>query len=647
VSTVYRPVPTPAKWQEIEEALSGYWEQDRWRILDPAFDEFRPQKWPYSSKIIDYSSLPLGIREEMKFFYVRHLRGYTMRLVTVAYHGSFFGRLAGFLRRAYPGVGSLVNLEIEKAIIRWRSYLVEHGFSVKKNRLAALQQPYLFMVNFYDDRDEFAKEIWDVRNIPGARFNQSSANYMISFNGIPILFRPLVKRYLKAQIGIRSYDQCVVDLRALSLFLDFIHQQYPCWEDLRGLSRLDMENYLAWYRSRTAELKKRHYDYLVYLRSFLDYIQRAEYPDAPEKPHILLLFKEDFPQVPPKHQGELKHIPEGVLRQLEDNLEHLVPAGHIPIVILLRATGWRISDILNLRYDRCLDHTTQGWWLCGDIPKTRTLNHRVPITDEVARVIQTVVDEVRAKSTPENNPDKFLFVRFDGRRRGRPVQGKLIQEALNNLAGRCNIVDDQGRIFHFGNHAFRHTKGVELINNGMSLVHVQKWMAHASPEMTLRYARVLDTTMRKSWEEAMKNDLFRIDHVGKPAHIDLSDTENEDLIEWEYIRSNLDAVRMPLGYCFKPHKVECKHQIGPCLTCRNLCATPDFIPQYEQEIRQVKAVIERGRLQGRTVWMENNEALLERYETILAVLQAGHTYHLAGKRGREYVGEERSHAGNP
>jgi hypothetical protein len=105
-------------------------------------------------------------------------------------------------------------------------------------------------------------------------------------------------------------------------------------------------------------------------------------------------------------------------------------------------------------------------------------------------------------------------------------------------------------------------------------------MAHASPEMTLMYAKILDTTMRKSWEEATKQGLFRIDDVGQLKKIDISSIENEDIIEWEYIRHNLDAVRMPLGYCMKPKKQECHSQLNPCLTCRNLCTTPDFIPQF-------------------------------------------------------------------
>ncbi|EGD51934.1 hypothetical protein TheetDRAFT_1178, partial [Thermoanaerobacter ethanolicus JW 200] len=59
--------------------------------------------------------------------------------------------------------------------------------------------------------------------------------------------------------------------------------------------------------------------------------------------------------------------------------------------------------------------TSQGWYLCGDILKTQILNHRIPITDEVYAVVQAVVDEVKEKSTDDNNPNHLLFVRFDGK----------------------------------------------------------------------------------------------------------------------------------------------------------------------------------------------------------------------------------------
>ena len=175
----------------------------------------------------------------------------------------------------------------------------------------------------------------------------------------------------------------------------------------------------------------------------------------------------------------------------------------------------------------------------------------------------------------------------------------------------------------------------------MNLLHVQKWLAHLTPIMTLHYAKILDNTMRKSWEEATRDGMFKLDGTGKALRVELSDIQDEDIIEWEWIKHNLDAVRMPLGYCMKPNKMECATQLNPCLTCRSLCTTPEFIPAFEQEIYQTKEIINKGKSQNRTFWVEKNELLLNKLESVLSVLKDGKIKHDAGKQGREYVGEQR------
>lgn len=152
------------------------------------------------------------------------------------------------------------------------------------------------------------------------------------------------------------------------------------------------------------------------------------------------------------------------------------------------------------------------------------------------------------------------------------------QEALNCLAVTCEIKGDDGAIFHFKNHAFRHTKAVELINAGMSLIHVQKWLAHLTPEMTLAYAKLLDSTVRKEWEQAFAKGAVRIDIWGQPKIVSTEQLGSKQGIEWEHIRHNLDAVRLADGYCFKPKKANCPTQDSPCYTCHHFCTTPDFCP---------------------------------------------------------------------
>lgn len=374
-----------------------------------------------------------------------------------------------------------------------------------------LKQLYEFYFNFYDNRDEYEKDIWDIRKIASSKAIEHTSHYLLNFTDIPQPFMVMVKRYIKYRLNYLSHGQCRTDIMGIKLFLNFIHEHYPSWLDLVQLARKDIENYICWFNTYTKYYKSSDTAYFVALHTFLESIQRFDYAEAPKTPISMLIYKEDFPHHNRWVQNKVKYIPEDVLHQLEDNLEYLTPSEYIPVIILLRASGWRISDILYLKYDTCLERTAQGWYLCGDILKTRILNHRVPITEDVANVVKTAIEVCKTKSTIDNNPKKFLFVRFEGKRKGHPYGAKNISESINRLAERREIINEEGTIYHFKNHAFRHTKGIELINNGMNLLHVQKWMAHASPEMTLVYAKILDTTMRKSWEEATKQGLFRVD----------------------------------------------------------------------------------------------------------------------------------------
>jgi hypothetical protein len=324
---------------------------------------------------------------------------------------------------------------------------------------------------------------------------------------------------------------------------------------------------------------------------------------------------------------------------------HNLPAKYLPIVILLRASGWRIGDILNLRYDTCLERTPSGWWLCGDILKTEVLNHKVPISDEIAALAAAQCELIKEHFSEENNPEHYLFPSNQGRRNGRPIYEKGVREALNRLAMSCEITRDDGTIFHFKNHAFRHSKAVELINAGMSLVHVQKWLAHLTPEMTLAYAKLLDSTIRKEWEQAFAKGAVRIDAQGQPKVVSTEQLGNEREIEWEHIRHNLDAVRLPNGYCFKPKKAHCPTQDTPCYTCRHFCTTPDFLPQFEHEEREMRELIELGERAGSEIWVERNTQKLHRLLPVIQVLRKGDLHHPAGKAMREYTPEERTKRG--
>jgi integrase len=513
---------------------------------------------------------------------------------------------------------------------------VHLGYNTTQKRgvpsvITFISQLYKFLFDFFDERTEFEKDIWDFKKIAGARITNTNAQHTINFENTPEVFRPMVKRYMKYRLTMNSILTCAGHLQKVSTFLNFIHQRYPEWKNLKSLNRQDMEEYFLWFKDFSKGWGETRNKYVKRLIDFFEHVQREGYPEAPNTPYTELVYKSDIPRRPKISSNEnIKFIPQNVLEQFENHIEYLDPKYQL-IAIVLRASGWRICDICELRYHFCLDQTPEGWYLRGDIPKTSIFNHRIPISDEVAVAVMTYAEDVQQISTNENNPKHLLFNTFSGKRMGECPTGDSVKYAFNKLANKYNITTDDGQIFHFNNHSFRHTRAVEFINNGMPLYVVQKWMAHQSPRTTLRYAEILSETLRKSWEEVMSSEIYRFDIDGSIIPLNPNDEYDANLIEWEYIRFNLDAVKMPLGFCMKPSNSECCTQLNPCLTCKSLCTTTDFIPQYKQEIIETKMLIDKSKELGRDIWVEKNEAYLHKLEKILEILEQGRANNYLGR----------------
>jgi integrase len=354
---------------------------------------------------------------------------------------------------------------------------------------------------------ELAKDRWDARNIPGLQYAPHTCLYFIDFLCVPEVFRPLVKEYARFLLGSgRSAGTLYHHIHYLGHFFTFFVQIFPDARTLRDLTEQDVTAFVLHLKTTTnarggKNSERKIGERIHCLEGLLSYLERIQSPIRPSAPTPRVIWPHHYPHWEKSPSERVKYIPQTVLKQLDAALQHLEPV-YIPIVILLRASGWRISDVLYLKIDTCLEQDKNRYKLIGDIQKTRILGHKIPITQDVAAVVLTQIEWVKQHYTLEENPQSWLFPaskqqygrpsqRFS---RGDPRPARPVWDALNRLARKYSIRDDHEHIFHFKLHAFRHTKAVELLNAGMSLVMVQQWMAHASPEMTLIYAKILDET---------------------------------------------------------------------------------------------------------------------------------------------------------
>lgn len=92
----------------------------------------------------------------------------------------------------------------------------------------------------------------------------------------------------------------------------------------------------------------------------------------------------------------------------------------------------------------------------------------------------------------------------------------------------------------------------------------------------------------------------------------------EEGLHYEFVRKNLDAVKVPFGVCFKPSKLPCRQQLKHCLECANFCTSMENADEYEAEIERINAQIGLCRKMSRNSWEEKNQKYLETLEKMLA-----------------------------
>ncbi len=636
---------------------------DIWNVNDigqiPNFKE-RFNKFKGTTKQLKFAIERVAISQELKFVFYCYLFNDELSLSTifVAYNTNL-KNLIRFLNEKQAQLHSLLDLNIEKAEKEWIWWLDNKGLKIttsnknlkygeyknKTQQANFLRNMYEKLLYLTDTREEWEKDRWDFRVLNkkyGISYNTSGTNYYLDFTNIcNDVFKKHLKKYIKTRLlGGKKFSSgsALKYLTFISRFLNFISQLEPNWSTLNTLTRQHIENYLEYLhyytknniKKKNANPKQHIFDNLTRVYNFLQDIQRFEYSIAPEKSISRLLFYEDYPNLDKKSDVDIDYIPDYVLEQLFSHINDLHPDVQ-PIVWIAYKTGLRIGDTLRLTQDSLIKFNGK-YWIKTDIKKTYVKNHKVPIDEQLADIVAVLIHNAEERSNDDNNPDKYIFVRYSGPRKGRPFSGYWVQTKLNDLAVKKNITDETGNIFHFKNHAFRHTYAVKMLNGGADILTIQELLAHASPEMTIRYARLLDDTKRKAFEEVVKKGIFSFDLNGEIHQI--SETQNipEGIMDMIWKDEKLNALDNPYGTCRARVNGNCPLAVEPpCLTandgkpCFDLAVgmTSFDIKKYELHIESTTKIIEASKEYGRQDMVEANEKNLERYKNIYKTIKNG------------------------
>ena len=358
---------------------------------------------------------------------------------------------------------------------------------------------------------------------------------------------------------------------------------------------------------------------LIFLRTFLQTAETNGWLSVPDGLISAISITAPKKSIP-------NYIPESVLAQLNQHLDYL-PDPLMRMLLVMQECGMRGGELIGLKLN-CIHQDHSGDWFIGFDRKKVNAEHRIPISKQLAIVIQQQQAFIK-----EHLPGfEFLFC-SNGKTAGAtwqrpeshiklpkfiPVPRQMLvvklAQYLNKLAVKCNITDESGELWHFHGHQFRHTVATRMINNKVPIHIVQRYLGHASPSMTLVYANIHDQTMKEEFLTYHSRVVTITGDVVKET------TAIDGVGELAWLRKNILPQALPNGSCARPIvKGPCPHA-NACLTCGDFRTTAEFLEQHHAQLNETENIISHAKANGWNRQVEMNETVAVNLRTMIESL---------------------------
>jgi integrase len=302
------------------------------------------------------------------------------------------------------------------------------------------------------------------------------------------------------------------------------------------------------------------------------------------------------------------------------------------ILMLLARTGRRVSEICMLDREPLLaldmlPSATDADGFVARLHYQQTKIQGAPDTILVDRETVAIIraqqqwaDSARAGRGPVTAP-KYLFLAARNNRNGdRPYSDTRLRHLLTELPRRLDVRDSAGSFVDFQRtHRFRHTKATSLLNAGVPLHVVQRYLGHLTPEMTMVYAHTLAST-----HEAEFLRYRKLTADARELTID-----PRDLYDMLALDRRTDRI-LPNGWCLLPPRQVCTKG-NACLTCDKFTTDATFLPELSTQRDRTLQLIDQRQADFRArtgvdmgednVWLAGRRQEQRALDTIINALQ--------------------------
>lgn len=398
----------------------------------------------------------------------------------------------------------------------------------------------------------------------------------------------------------------------LNNFAGHLTRVDPGLPSLAGLDRRrHIETYLtatsAAVHSRTAEplSATERRGRILAVNCMLNDITEWGWPEAPGR---RLVFISDLPKLP---RPLPRYLTPDLDRRLTTALERCPDRLGADALLLARATGLRIGELVDLELDCVHEIPGQGAWLKVPLGKLDT-ERMVPLDDETV----ALVDRIAAHRSPgrplphprTGQPTEFLLTHH----------GKRVTVwALRDLLTR--VTDDAG-LPHTTPHQLRHTYATALVNAGVSLQSLMALLGHSSANMSLRYGRLFDATVRAEYERALT---AAKDHLGSLPPGPPGGRTPLPILNGDWKDAPAIKARLAGGFCVRAQVQGPCAYANICEHCPNFRTDTGYLPVLSAQRADTETLARDAEARGWISEAERHRRLIERLDAHIAQAQAG------------------------
>jgi integrase len=328
----------------------------------------------------------------------------------------------------------------------------------------------------------------------------------------------------------------------------------------------------------------------------------------PEAPPRRLVFRSDIPRLPrPLPRYLTPDADRRLAAALEDSPSRLAAGA----LLLQRACGLRIGELTDLELDCVHEVPGQGAWLKVPLGKLDT-ERMVPLDQETVTIVDRIVAH-RSPGKPIPHPRTGKPADFLLTHHGRRLSPEALRAELAKAAATAGIG-------HVTPHALRHTYATALVNAGVSLQSLMALLGHVSAEMSLRYGRLFDATVRAEYERALTLARQQIGPLPATAPAGRAALP---LINGDWRQAPAIKARLAGGYCLRAEAQGACQYANICEHCPSFRSDASHLAVLSAQRVDAQALAADATARGWDSEADRHRRLAERLDALIAQAQAG------------------------